>query len=206
MSMRARAWECVFRCMFVCECHCECACVCFFSIHSSPRSHQKTNTTAAKGIIPWGNGREKLPIMQTQTHTHLVMMLIQILPHSRQRLVHSLLRWISYINKNIHTEFARTSALTDLCVCVRSLSALFFSTILTLFIFCVFSLPLTPTRLFRWGADITHLLVPRRQMKKDYSASSIFIQQLRPFSAGKLSPLLETQHKSSTNSSNGQTA
>lgn len=64
-------------------------------------------------------------------------------------------------------------------------------------LFCVFSLPLISTRLFRQGADITHLLVTRRQMEKDYGASSIFIQRPRPFSSGKLSPLLETQHKGS---------
>lgn len=34
-------------------------------------------------------------------------------------------------------------------------------------------------------------------MENDYSTSSIFIQQLTPFSAGKLAPLLKRQQKGS---------
>lgn len=127
-------------------------------------------------------------------------------PRARPAQVDILHKW------KIYTQFARTGAATDLCVCVRSLSALLFfysqTGICSSFhysntLFCVFSLPLI---LFRRGAGITHLLVTRRQMEKDYSASSIFIQRPRPFSAGKLSPLLEMQHKGSKNSSSGQTA
>ena len=140
--------------MCVCVCVCATMSVCVFSMHPSPRSHQKTKTTAVKGIIPRGKGRENLPIMNTQTHTrsplslslslththththtqtHLVMMFIQIFPHSCQRFMHSLFRWISCTvkhkqQKKINTHFfffffLRTGAVTDLCVCVRSLSA-----------------------------------------------------------------------------------
>lgn len=43
-------------------------------------------------------------------------------------------------------------------------------------------------------------------MEEDCTISSIFIRQLRPFSAGKLSPLLDTKHSGCKNASCGQTA
>ncbi len=109
---------------------------------------------------------------------------------------------------NIH--LARTGAVTDLCVCVRLLSALLF-----LFLFfprqvSVFS----PTILTLWVSFFshflsfrlccpcemqTHLLVAKRQTENDYRASSFFIQQTRLFRAGELFPLLE-KHRGGANS------
>lgn len=43
-------------------------------------------------------------------------------------------------------------------------------------------------------------------MEKGCFSSSIFIEQLRPFTAGKLYPALVKQHKGNENSSSGQTA
>lgn len=168
MSMRATTWECV--CVTVC------VYACVFSIHPSPRSLQKTKTTAVKGIMPEGNGREKLPITQTQTYTYAPCHDVHpdipsqlLTPHAQPAQV-DILHKHTHI-KNIQTVCKNRCSDRSLCLCCffpRQVSLLL-STILTL---CVlFSHFLSSRR----EADTTHLLVTRRQMEKDYSASSIFI-------------------------------
>lgn len=70
-----------------------CECVCSLCTTFSSLSPQHKNNSCERNNT-WRKWEGKIA-NHTRTHTHLVMMLIQILPHSCQRLVHSLFRWVS---------------------------------------------------------------------------------------------------------------
>lgn len=130
-----------------------CVRVCVFSIHPFPRSHQKTKTTAVKGIIPRGNGREKLPITQRQTHRHTHVYApchdvhpdipSQLLKPHAQPVQVDILHKHTYSIKNMHTIHRnrcsdRSVCLRQVVVCTvfsRQVSVLL-STILTLYVLC----------------------------------------------------------------------
>lgn len=119
---------CEFKHVFVSRQVCVCVCVFVFSIQPSPHSLQKTKTTAVKGIIPRGKSRKNAHLSHTHKYTHLVVMFIQKLSYSCQRLVYSLFRWISCTNTQItsksDTQFTESDAVTDLLslLCTRIFS------------------------------------------------------------------------------------
>lgn len=121
-------------------CHCVCVCACVFSIHPSPRSLQKTKTTAVKGIMPGGNGREKLPITQTQTHTYAPChdahpdIPSQLLTPRAQPAQVDILHKHTHI-KNIQTVCKNRCSDRSVCFILRQVSVLL-STILTLRLLC----------------------------------------------------------------------
>lgn len=96
--------------------------------------------------------------------------------------------------KKMYSQFSWAGAVTYLCFCIRLLSVQLFSPQKFMGFFSlryskttifVFSLCFMSTLLIQWDTDTTYLLVTKRQMEKDRSASYAVIQQLRPFTAGK---------------------
>lgn len=108
-----------------CACVSPCVCAWVFSTHPSPRSLQKTKTTAVKGIMPRGNCGEKLPIMPPQTHMYAPCH--DVLPDTPSQLLMPRAQpaQVDILHKHTHQKYThrvQEQVQRQVCVCVVDFS------------------------------------------------------------------------------------